>query len=82
MLSIETSNRPEMAKEFTTSVGASFPIVMDDQDVSGSLFGVHATPTNLTIDKTGRVIFKTVGFSPGREKTLAAQIEYLLKSAS
>jgi hypothetical protein len=49
--------------------------------MSKSLYGVNATPTNLMIDRQGRVMFKTVGYGPGREKGLAAQIEYLLKNA-
>ena len=81
ILSVETSNRPQLAKEFTSSVGATFPIVIDDADVSGNLFGVHATPTNLMIDREGRIIFRSLGYMPGKEKALAAQIEYLLQAS-
>lgn len=76
--SIDTTNRPQMSKEFTTSVGADFTIVMDDQDVAGKVFDVHATPTNLFIDRDGMMMFRTVGFSPGMEKTFAATVEHLL----
>jgi hypothetical protein len=79
---VETTNRPQLAQEFTKSVGATFPIVLDDQKMSKTLYKVNATPTNLMIDRSGRVIFMTVGYGPGRENGLAAQIEYLLKAAS
>lgn len=46
--------------------------------MSEKLFGVTATPTNLMIDESGRIFFRTLGFEPGHEKIYAAQIEYLL----
>jgi hypothetical protein len=79
VFSIETSNRAQLAKEFTDKVGATFPIVVDDADVSQKLFGVSATPTNLFIDRKGRTYFTSLGYSPGYEKALAAMVEYLLK---
>jgi hypothetical protein len=81
ILSVETSNRPPLAKEFTASVGATFPIVEDDAGISDKLFGVHATPTNLLIGRSGRIIFRGVGYAPGMEKDMAAEIEYLLKAS-
>lgn len=70
-----------MAKEFTDKVGATFPIVLDDAKVSRELFGVTGTPTNLLIDKKGRIYFTSIGYSPGHEKALAAMVEYLLKQS-
>jgi thioredoxin-related protein len=81
VLAIETSNRPQLAREFTTSIGVTFPVVEDDQDVSGKLFGVQATPTTLMIDRNGQIIFHSVGYAPGKEKTLAAEIDYMLQSS-
>ena len=56
--------------------------MLDDQKLSRSLFGVQYTPTTLMIDRTGRIMFTSIGYAPGKEKAFAAQIEYLLKSAS
>jgi hypothetical protein len=53
--------------------------VLDDADVSEKLFGVTATPTNLLIDRGGKIFFTNIGFAPGGEKNLAAQVEYLLQ---
>lgn len=52
--------------------------MLDDSDSSDKLFGVKATPTNLVIDRKGRIFFKTIGYGPGMEHGLAAQVEYLL----
>lgn len=81
MISIEVTNRPELAREFIAKVGATFATVNDDQELSRKLFGVNATPTNLMIDDEGRIFFRTYGFSPGHEKSYAAMIEYLLARA-
>jgi hypothetical protein len=81
LISIETSNRPQMAQEFINKVGVTFATVNDDQEVSGKLFSVNATPANLMIDDEGRIFFRTYGFAPGHEKIYAAQIEYLLARA-
>ncbi len=78
-MSIETSNRPAMAQEFINKVGATFTTVNDDHDVSEKVFGVTGTPTNLTVDESGRIFFRTLGFAPGHEKIYAAQIDYLLE---
>ena len=42
---------------------------------------MKGTPTNLMIDGSGRIFFRTLGFAPGHEKVYAAQIEYLLDRA-
>jgi thioredoxin-related protein len=81
VFSVETTNRPQLAKEFVQKIGATFPIVIDDQKLSRSLYGVKATPTNLFIDRSGKIIFTVVGYGPGMEKGLAADIETLLKAS-
>ena len=80
VFAVETTDRPQLAREFTTSIGCTFPIVEDDQHLSGKLYDVRATPTTLLIDRSGNEIFHHLGYSPGEEKTLAAEVEYLLKS--
>jgi hypothetical protein len=76
---MEVSNRPQLAQDFVAKVGATFPIVNDDRSLAQRLFQVRGTPTNLMIDQSGRVFFRTIGFAPGREKTYEAQIDYLLE---
>jgi hypothetical protein len=81
VFAVETTNRAKLAQEFTSSHGITFPIVLDDQKLSAKLYEVKYTPTTCMIDRKGQVIFRSIGYSPGHEKALAAQIEYLLKSS-
>ncbi len=82
ILSIETTNRPELAKKFVAEVGATFPIVLDDTKQARGLFSLKGVPTNLVIDRQGNIIFRHLGFAPGEEKVLEAEIEYLQKSGT
>ncbi len=75
---MEVSNRPPLAQDFVTQVGATFPIVNDDQGLARTLFQVTGTPTNIVIDRRGRMFFRSMGFAPGFENMRAAEIEYLL----
>lgn len=81
MLAVETTNRAQMAKEFVEKVKATFPVVIDDQKLSRGLYGIKGTPTNLFIDRSGRIIFTVVGYGPGMEKGMAANIAVLLKAS-
>jgi hypothetical protein len=78
ILSIETTNRPELAREFVQKVGATFPIVLDEQKTAGTIFQLQGVPTNLLIDREGNVIFRHLGFSPGHEKILEAEVLTLM----
>jgi peroxiredoxin len=79
VVAVETTNRPEMAQEFLQSIEVGFPTLNDDTRSVGGLFGVRYTPTNIVLDRDGRVYFTTIGYAPGKEAALAAQVEYLLK---
>ena len=81
IVSVTTSDTPQMARDYATKVGATFPIVFDDSGVHKQLFGVNATPTNLMIDRQGRIYFTEVGYEPGTEKNFQAQLDYLLKKS-
>jgi len=59
-------------------VGVTFPVVEDQTNIAGSLYQVAGTPTSFLIDREGRIIFRGVGYAPGSENELRAQIEYLL----
>ena len=75
---MEVSNRPELAQEFVSRVGATFPIVNDDRNLAKTVYNVAGTPTNLMIDRKGRVFFRSLGYGPGYEARYKAEIEYLL----
>ena len=75
---MEVSNRPALAQEFVAGVGATFPIVNDDQNVAKETYNVTGTPTNLMVDRKGRVFFRSLGYGPGYEERYKAEIDYLL----
>ena len=77
MVGIEVTRRPEMAQQFLKELGVTFPVVEDKTDVAAG-YQVTGTPTNFLIDREGRIIFRGVGYAPGSEGELRAQIEYLL----
>ena len=79
MLSIDTTNRPEMSREYIESVGAGWPILMDDQEIAGENFGIQGVPTNLFLDQDGRIVFKQVGFREGMEDGIRAMIDALVE---
>ena len=79
LIGIETSNRPEMSREYVKSIGAEiWPHLMDDQDVAGQRFGVQGVPTNLFIDHQGRILFRTVGFREGDQVAIEEMVRALL----
>lgn len=78
ILSIEVSNRPEMAKKFVAEIGATFPILLDENKMARTLYSLKGVPANLLIDRDGNIIFRHLGFSPGHEKILDAEVQYLL----
>jgi hypothetical protein len=78
ILSIETTNRPELARKFVDEVGAKFPIILDEKKEARNVFALQGVPTNLLIDREGRVVFRHLGFSEGHEKILDAEVQVLL----
>jgi hypothetical protein len=82
VLSIETTNRPELARKFVQEIGATFPIALDEQKSAGTTFQLRGVPTNLLIDREGNVVFRHLGFAPGHEKILEAEVKLLMGSGS
>ncbi len=77
-MGVEVTRRTELAQEFLRQVGVTFPTAEDRKDVA-TRYGVSGTPTNFLIDRRGRILFRRVGFAPGSEAELEAQIVYLLE---
>jgi hypothetical protein len=79
ILSIDTANRPDLDADFVKKVGAAFPIVLDNAKLSTGLFKIQGTPTNYVIDRSGKIVFRHLGFAPGGEKVLDAEIMSLMQ---
>ena len=80
ILSIDTANRPDLDADFVKKVGAAFPIALDDSKLSTGLFKIQGTPTNYVIDRDGKIMFRHLGFFPGVEKVLDAEISSLVQN--
>ncbi len=82
VLSVDNANRPELDSEFVKKVGATFPVLLDDKKIAREVYEIRGTPTNLLIDRQGKIVFRHLGFSPGQEKVLAAEVEALVKGTA
>jgi hypothetical protein len=78
ILSIDTENRADLDKSFLKELGITFPVVLDNQKISQGVYKIEGTPTDLLIDRQGRIVFRHCGFSPGQETVLDAEISALL----
>ncbi len=56
----------------------SFPIVIDKRREAGGRYGVSVLPTTVVIDREGKVLYYHVGYSPGDEKEIEAQVRKAL----
>ncbi|MBD3161955.1 MAG: redoxin domain-containing protein [Candidatus Eisenbacteria bacterium] len=79
ILAVEVSNRPEMAKEMVDEIGAEFPVLVDEDEAAGESYGLRGYPTTWMIDREGRIVFQHLGFSPGDQAMLRAEVELLLE---
>ena len=80
ILSIDNRNRPDQNAPFLEKLGVTFPVLLDDRGVSKDIFKIQGTPTNLVIDRQGRIVFRHLGYTPGDEKVLEAEILSLMKA--
>lgn len=57
----------------------TFPIVLSsDKDFARTAYGVYGTPTNIILNVEGKMVFRHMGYDPGEEKALEAEIRELL----
>jgi hypothetical protein len=79
LLGVETTHRAELARAYVESIGASWPILMDDQEAVGKLYEVPGVPTNVFVDPSGRILFRSVGFREGDERIIAETIASMVE---
>lgn len=56
-----------------------FPVLFDAGQKAASAYGVSSIPTLFVIDKTGKVIYSSVGFDMSLESALALHLGVDLK---
>jgi hypothetical protein len=79
ILIVDASNRKDLTQDVADETSLTLPVLLDDQDISHTAYGVFATPTTLLVDVAGRIIFKHIGYGPGTEDMLGREIELLLE---
>jgi len=68
-----------MARKILIEDGVWWPSLDDDQEIASKLFNVTGVPMNLFIDRQGRTIFRSTGFSPGDERNYVEMIQALME---
>lgn len=78
IFSVETTNRPELSKEFVQEFGATFPVVVDTARAAREAYELIGVPSSFVIDREGRYIFRHLGFSEGDEVMIEDEIRLLM----
>jgi hypothetical protein len=57
----------------------TFPVLVTPaNDYARTNYSVPGTPTNIILDKSGKMVFRHLGYGPGGEVALEAEIRELL----
>jgi peroxiredoxin len=74
--------KPDTAEFYATNMGLKFPWLSDPKGETWKLFGATAMPTNVLIDKGGRVVKVVPGCTPeGKNaQTISGEVAKLLKT--
>jgi peroxiredoxin len=73
-----TPDKVGTAKKFMADNKYTFPVILDHQMKIGESYGVRGFPTVFIVDAQGKIRYQNVGYRPGVEKLLEAQIEEML----
>ena len=79
ILLIQVAQTKEEGKKFLELNKYTLTSLFSDGKWALDNYGVKSCPTNFFIDRQGRIIFKSTGYKPGREKELESQIRTLLE---
>jgi len=61
IVAVDLQEDRETVKEFTDELDLSFPILLDERGIAGSIYGISAIPTTFLIDKDGGLVARLVG---------------------
>lgn len=80
MVSINTvESQNELIPEWKSEKGFTFPILVGaTRQFLVENYDYQGSPTNFLLNQDGRVVFKHVGYGPGGEKVMEAEIRELL----
>ncbi|MCS6858779.1 MAG: tetratricopeptide repeat protein [Abditibacteriales bacterium] len=70
-----TPDRVGTVKKFMADNRYDFPVVLDHDQTAGRAYGIEAFPTVFVVDRRGNILYRNIGYRPGVERLLEAQIE-------
>ena len=76
-INIVSSQDKELA-EWRKKGGYTFPVLVCGPTFARDAYGVSAAPTNVLLDTDHRTAFRHLGYGPGAEKRMEAEIRELL----
>jgi thiol-disulfide isomerase/thioredoxin len=61
VLAVDLREQRDIVRDFADDLGLTFPILLDSQGITGSVYGVRGIPTTFLIDKDGKLVARLVG---------------------
>ena len=80
MLAVNLGENTSTVQQFIQRNGYTFPVLLDRERKSGSLYGIEAIPTTFILDRQGKIIGRIVGSIHWDTPQVFAAFEALLNS--
>jgi peroxiredoxin len=78
-MSVDVTSEAAAARKFKAQKNITFTTLNGSWELASRLFGVQATPTNILLDRQGRIMFRHLGFRGDESvREFEAEIEALL----
>ena len=78
VLAVNMGETAAQVKDYVTQHGLSFPHMLDPNAQVASWFGVHGTPTNFLVDRSGNIVGGGSGYRDWTTPAAHQLIESLL----
>jgi hypothetical protein len=78
VLVIDVTGRKDLTQKVVTEASYKAPVLLDDKGFSRKEYKIMATPTTCIVDRSGKAIFRHVGYAPGMEAMMEKEIDMLL----
>ncbi|MDF1567008.1 MAG: TlpA disulfide reductase family protein [Spirochaetaceae bacterium] len=61
IVAVDLQEDRKTVEEFAEELGFTFPILLDEKGIAGSMYGISGIPTTFLIDKNGGLVARLVG---------------------
>lgn len=79
-INVDSPRNRAKVKPFSASLGITYPVLLDIDQVLSSELMIGALPTLIILNSTGEIVFTHQGYAPGDEKIIEHEIEKNLAS--